>query len=150
MPYTFVPKQNFAKAYGSDLRISRKQAVKICSVIRNKPLVRARRLLVDLKEQKRTLEGKYYTKTVAEILNLLNSCEKNAEFLGLDMEKLFVNASAHKGTLLRRRRRKSGYGSIMKSSNIEIMLVERGKESKTKISKKQLKEIKKKKEGEKE
>lgn len=140
MPYTFVPKQKFAKAYGTDLRISRKKAVKVCSAIRNKPLVRAKRLLVDLKEQRRTLDGKYYKKTVAEILNLLNSCEKNAEFLGLDNEKLFVNASAHKGTLLRRRRRKSGYGSRMKSSNVEVMLVERGKESKTKVSKKKIKE----------
>ncbi len=140
MPYTFVPKHKFAKAYGSDLRISTKHSVQICAVIRNKTLARAKRLLNDLDTQKRNLEGKYHTKAVREFLNMLNSCEKNAEFLGLDNEKLFVHASAHKGTRLKRRRRKAAFGSGLKSTNIEIMLIERGKESKTKVPKKKIEE----------
>ena len=140
MPYTFVPKHKYAKAFGRDLRISTKSAVKICSVIRNKPMSRAKRLLGDLANGKRSLEGKYYTKTVREMLSLLNSCEKNAEFLGLESEKLFVSASAHKGTNFKRRRRKSDFGSGMKTTNLEIMLVERGRESKTRVPKKKIKD----------
>jgi ribosomal protein L22 len=142
MPYTFVPKEKHAKVYGNDVRISTKTSVKICSVIRGKPLARAKRLLVDLSAKKRSLDGQYHTKTVNEILSLLESCEKNAEFLGLDNEKLFVHASAHKGTHIKRRRRKAAFGSTLKSTNVEIFLIERGKESKTKVPKKKIEEQK--------
>lgn len=138
MPYTFMPKYRYAKAYGRDTRISTKAAVKICSVIRNKPLVRAKRLLNDLNSGRRDLEGKYYRKTVEQVLQMLNSCEKNAEFMGLENERLFVHASAHKGTNFRRRRRKAAFGSKMKTTNLEIMLIERGRESKTKVPKKKI------------
>jgi len=140
MTYTFVPKHKFAKAYGSNLRISAKSAVLICRTIRNKPLNRAKRLLNDVYIGKRSLGGKYYTKTVGEIITLMNSCEKNAEFLGLDADRLFVHASAHKGTIMRRRRRKAAFGSRVKATNLELMLIERGKESRTKVSRKKLEE----------
>lgn len=135
--YTIKPKERYAKAFGRDLRISTKAAVKICRVIRNKPLSRAKRLLNDLIARRRNLKGKYYTKTVKDIADLLSSCEKNAEFFGLDNEKLFVHASAHTGTIMRRRRRKSAFGSRLKSTNLEIMLIEKGKREKTEIEKKE-------------
>lgn len=155
MPYTFVPEHRHARAYGRNVRISPKSAAIICAVIRNKPLTRAKRLLVDLGSRKRSLDGKYYSKTVGEILQLVESCEKNAEGLGLAPERLFVHASAHKGTLMRRRRRKSGFGSQLKAANIEVMLVERGKvdeakakerlkEAVTEAVKKQVREMKEK------
>jgi len=134
MTYTFKPEQKFAKASGKNMRISYRKAAFICKTIRGKPLRRAKRLLSDLKDEKRTLDGKYYTKTVEGILNLLESCEKNAEFLGLDADRLFVHASSHQGTTLRRRRRKAGFGSRMKAANMEIMLIEKGKASE-KVSK---------------
>lgn len=124
--YTYKPEQKHAKAYGRNLRISRKAAVKICRVIRNKPLKRSKRLLENLVSGKQSLGGKYYTKSSREILELVESCEKNAS--DLDNEKLFVHASAHEGSVIRRRRRKAGYGSRMKSTNIEIILIEKGKE----------------------
>ncbi|GEM_PF-949380 len=127
MTYTFTPKHRFAKASGSNLRISTRKAELICKVIRRKTLKRAKRLLVDMAAEKRGLDGKYYTKTVKGILELMESCEKNAEFLGLDNERLFVHASAHQGTTLKRRRRKSAFGSSMKSTVMEMMLIERGK-----------------------
>ena len=141
--YTFVPKQKYAKAYGNNLRISTKGSEKICRVLRRKKLSSAKRLLDDLLSEKRSLDGKYYTKTVKNIKMLLESCEKNAEFLGLSSDALFVHASAHTGTIMRRRRRRSGFGTKIKSTNIEIMLIEKGKTkgvSKEKIEK----EIKKK------
>jgi len=126
MPYTFEPNEKYAKAYGNNLRISAKKATLICRVIRGKKLKTAKRLLNDLSIETRALDGKHYTKTVRDILILLNSCEKNAENINLNTGNLFVHASASKGSAMRRRRRKSDFGSAMKSANIEIYLVERG------------------------
>ena len=137
MSYTFIPKEKHAKAYGNNVRVSRKSATIICDVIKKKPLIRGKRLLVDLKNKSRSLRGKYYSKTVDEILQLLESCEKNADNLNLDKGKLFIHASAHKGTIMRRRRRKAKFGSQLKTANIEIMLIERGKEKKVQIKKKE-------------
>ena len=132
MPYTFIPKQKHAKAYTTNQKISTKSAEKICNVIKKKPLKRVKSLLIDLSTERRNLKGKYYSNSVSKILDLLESCEKNAEFLGLDNEKLFVHASATAGSIIRRRRRKSSYGSRMKSTNVEIMLIEKGKSKKIK------------------
>jgi len=57
---------------------------------------------------------------------LLHSCEKNADSIGLEKGRLFVHVSAQRGQNFRRRRRKSGFGTKMKSTNLEIMLIERG------------------------
>src|SRR3989344_5419062 len=136
MSYTFVPKEKHAKVYGNNVRISRKSATIICNVIKKKPLIRGKRLLIDLQAKRRSLRGKYYSKTVDEILQLLESCEKNADNLNLDKGKLFIHASAHKGTIMRRRRRKAAFGTQLKTANIEIMLIEKGKEKKIEIKKK--------------
>ena len=136
MSYTFIPKEKHAKAYGNNVRVSRKSATIICNVIKKKPLIRGKRLLIDLQAKRRSLRGKYYSKTVDEILQLLESCEKNADNLNLDKGKLFIHASAHKGTIMRRRRRKSAFGTQLKTANIEIMLIEKGKEKKIEIKKK--------------
>ena len=137
---TFVPGHNYARAFGTSMRISQKSASIVCKAIKNKPLTRAKRLLEDLKAERRSLRGKYYSKAVKNMLMLLNSCEKNAEFKGLDADRLFVHASAHKGANVRRRRRKGAFGSTMKNTNMEILLIERGKERKDKVSKKRVKE----------
>ncbi|MEM5835106.1 MAG: uL22 family ribosomal protein [Candidatus Aenigmatarchaeota archaeon] len=126
MPYTFTPKERHAKAY-SWLNISQKDAKVICRVIRKKKLKVVKRLLEDLIAKRRSLKGKYYTKAVTEIKKLLESCEKNAKALGLDFDKLFVYASSHKGPTVARRRRKYEHGRLMKSTNVEIILVEKGK-----------------------
>ena len=93
------------------------------------PIELPKRLLQDLAAERRSLGSKHYTKTAKEMLHLLQSCEKNADNLNLDKDRLFVHASAHKGTIMRRRRRKAKYGSRMKTTHLEIMLIERGKES---------------------
>jgi ribosomal protein L22 len=135
---TFVPKYKHAKAFGTGLRISQKAASVVCRTINYKPLNRAKRLLEDLKTERRSLGGKYYTKAVAEILNLVNSCEKNAEHSGLDMDKLFVHACAHKGGMIRRRRRKGAFGNTMKNTHLEVILIEMGREAKREVSKKKI------------
>lgn len=130
MGYTFVPAQRHAKACNNNLRISSKNAEIVCRAIRKKKLSVARRLLEGLVDGTRDLRGKYYTKAAAEILGLLGSCEKNAENLGLDKGRLFVHASASEGTHMRRGRRKASFGSRMKMTNVEVMLIERGQAAK--------------------
>ena len=70
--YTIKPSEKYAKVYGRNLRISNKDAIKLCRVIRKKPLDRAKRLLIDLASEKRSLAGKHYTKTAREMVSLLN------------------------------------------------------------------------------
>jgi large subunit ribosomal protein L22 len=125
--YTYKPKEPHAKAFGRNLPISTKNAQFVCKLIRGKKLNQSRRLLLDMKDGRRSINGKTYTKTVAEILELIGSCEKNAEFKGLDSERLFIHASAHKGFAFRRRRRKSAFGSRLKRTHVEIILIEKGK-----------------------
>lgn len=95
--------------------------------MRRKKLSVAKRLLQDLVAERRALDGMYYTKAAQALLKLVESCEANAKARGLDAGRLFVHAAATHGSNLRRARRKSGFGSRMKSANIELMLIVRGK-----------------------
>ena len=61
---------------------------------------------------------------------MIQSCKKNAISLGLDTERLVVHASAHKGTIMRRRRRRASFGSIIKSTNVEVILIEKKRKPK--------------------
>ena len=125
MGYTFEPEKPHAKAYGNNLRISPKNARIICTVIKRKKLSVAKRLLQDVIAGTRSLRGKYFTNASKSILELLESCEANAKSLGLDVGQLFVHASATHGTMMRRGRRKSSFGSRLKTANVEVILVQR-------------------------
>ncbi|MBI2583677.1 MAG: hypothetical protein HYW25_03350 [Candidatus Aenigmarchaeota archaeon] len=126
MQYTFVPEEKHAKSFGRNLEISTKNAQRICTIVRGKKLSVARRLLNDVAEGRRSLRGKYYTSTTKMMEKMLESCAANAKSLGLDEEKLFVHASAHHGTHFHRRRRKARFGSQLKRTHVEVMLIERG------------------------
>jgi ribosomal protein L22 len=125
MPYTFEPSKLHAKAY-SHMRVSTKDAFVLCRVIRRKKLTVAKRLLGGLVDGSRNLEGQYYTNASRRLLELIKSCEANAKSKGLDIGKLVVYASAHRGPTMRRGRRKSGFGSRMKSTNVDVILVQNG------------------------
>jgi ribosomal protein L22 len=125
MGYTFEPEQKHAKACATNVRISTKNAEIVCRVVRRKKLTVAKRLLEGLVARTRSLDGKYYTNAAEELLSLLNSCEKNADNRGLDKGKLFVYTSASEGSHMRRGRRKGSFGSRMKMTNLEVILVER-------------------------
>ena len=60
-------------------------------------LEKGKSLLQDMLDQKRSLDGKYYTNTTRQLLNMLKSAEANAESKGLDTENLHIHATAHKG-----------------------------------------------------
>jgi len=111
-----------AKAYGLALRISRKNSTIVCRAINRRSLENGKKFLQDLINKKRSIDGKYYTKTATEILKIVESAEKNAEFKGLDTSKLIIHASAHKGFTFIRPRNLKRSGEKRKISNIQIVL----------------------------
>jgi large subunit ribosomal protein L22 len=104
-----------AKAYGRELRISPKDAVEICRVIRGMKLVKAKEFLrrvqrrevpVPYRTHKKKLAhkrgvsgaGAFPVKAARELLRVLQNVEENAKYKGMEVEKLqIVHASAYKG-----------------------------------------------------
>ena len=77
-------------ASNSMAKVSLKDSVTIFKNIKNKPSRKAKALLIDMINQKRDINGKYYTGASTEILSILEEAENNGEALGLDRDKLFV------------------------------------------------------------
>jgi large subunit ribosomal protein L22 len=49
------------------------------------------------------MSGRYPEKAVAEVLRLLDNLESNAEYKGMDMDRLkIINATAQKGVIIER------------------------------------------------
>ena len=49
------------------------------------------------------MSGRYPEKTATEFLKLLDNLESNAEYKGMDMDRLkIINATAHKGVVIKR------------------------------------------------
>ena len=126
MPYTFVPKENYARAYREAQKVSRKNLEILCRQVSKRPLSKGKKFLENMANGKIKMDGKTYDNAVLELINIIESCEKNAEHKGLNSEKLFLHASVHTGRHIRRRRRKQGYGNQIKTANVEIMLIEKG------------------------
>ncbi len=126
LKYAFEPQsEKHVKAYGSSLSISTKNSVNICKALKGKNLGKGKKLLENMLEKKYSLNGKYHTNAVSEILNILKSAESNAEFKGLDSERLTIQASAHKGFTFFRPRRMKMRRDQKKVTNIQIVLVEK-------------------------
>ncbi len=116
------------RAFARNQPISLKNSVVVCSLIRNKPLKKAKKILQDLLDKKRSIDGKYYTKTVKVILEVLKAAEANARQKNMKEDKLFVKiAKADKGTTLYSYPAKKAKFAARrrKSTNITIVLEER-------------------------
>jgi len=121
--YAYKPEDETkaAKAMGYEMPISFKHAVEICRVIRGKKIEDARNLLEEVIEMRRAIPFKRYKKKVAHkklekwyagrypqkaakhILKILRNLEANAEYKGLDLDKLIiVHAQAQKGRVIQR------------------------------------------------
>jgi ribosomal protein L22 len=74
----------------SNARISLKNSLLLCKELKGKRLGKARRFLEDLIAQKANIDGKYYTKTAKNFLELLRAAEANAMKKGLNSERLFI------------------------------------------------------------
>ncbi len=124
--YTLNPKpEKSVKVFGRALRISNKNSVTVCRAITGMNLEKGNTLLESLINQKAGINGKYYTNVAKELSNLLKSAESNAEFKGLDTEKLFIHASAHKGFTFWRPRRFKLRRRKRKITNVQIVLEQR-------------------------
>ncbi len=122
--YATYPKcRNVVKVYGRSLRISTKNSVEVCRAISGMRLDKAIEFLERLLAKKESLNGKYYTNVVKELLKLLHSAKSNAEYKNLDALKMIVHASAHKGFTFHRPRRLKLARVKMKITNIQVVLI---------------------------
>ena len=119
---TELDTEKTVKASGRELRISPKHTREVCKTIKGMRLEKAKRYLerVIAKKQpvpfrrftkklghrhgmQKAMVGKYPVKSAAHVLKVLESAEGNAEFKGLDLERLRVfHASAYPGIKLKR------------------------------------------------
>ena len=120
--YSPVNEEKAAKAYGRELRVSYKYAVELCRELRGKKLEKAKGYLEDIMNMKRALPlrrfkkgvahrrgltrayaGRYPVKVAEQVLKLLRSAEANAEYNGLDGDRLYIrHISATKGRIIKR------------------------------------------------
>jgi len=111
-----------AKASGRELRVSPKSAREVCNTIKGMKLDQARTFLrqVILKKKpvpfrrhkkkvghrhglQKAYAGRYPVKAAQKVLDVLASAEANAEYKGLDIERLrIIHASAYPGMKIKR------------------------------------------------
>jgi large subunit ribosomal protein L22 len=129
-----------ARALGRDLPISMKHSVEVCRFIRGKKVILAKKMLqevivkeravpylkftLDLGHKKGMAAGRYPVRTAEEILKIVESAEKNAQFKGMNVSKLVIAHSvAHKASEPFHGGRHRG--RTMKRAHVEIILQER-------------------------
>ncbi len=137
-----------AKVTGRALRISPKWSIELAREVTGKKLTQAKDYLDDIIEQRRSLPLKRFKKGVAHrsdlvktdagrypkkasqyFIELLESAEKNAEYKGLDVDKLYLkHVVAQRGPILRGFRSRA-YGraspSNTQTTHVQIILEER-------------------------
>lgn len=111
-----------AIASARDMDISPKAAREICNTIKGMFLDKAKEYLEDVTLMKKAVpykrhkkhvahrkeltkwpSGRYPIKAAEKILEVLENAENNAEFKGLDVERMkIIHASSHKGMIVKR------------------------------------------------
>jgi large subunit ribosomal protein L22 len=119
---TDVDLEKTVKASGRELRISHKHAREVCKAIKGMNLDQAKDYLqqVILKKKpvafrrfnkhvphrhglEKAFSGRYPVKAAQQILKVIEGAEANAEYKGLDMERLrIIHASASQGMKIKR------------------------------------------------
>lgn len=110
-----------ARAMAKSLKISPKHCVEICRAIRGMDVEKAKVYLENVIDMKQSVpfkrhnkkvghrkgqqgwpSGRYPVKAAAEVLKVLINAEANAEYKGMDTEKLFIeHISSHRGVVIR-------------------------------------------------
>jgi len=110
------------KASGREVRVSHKSAREVCKTIKGMMLTQAKKYLRDVMTKKRAVPfrrfkkkaghrhglekayaGRYPVKAAKQILKVLEGAEANAEYKGLDTERLhIIHASAYPGMKVKR------------------------------------------------
>ncbi|MES2153873.1 MAG: 50S ribosomal protein L22 [bacterium] len=115
---TVSDSETTARAYGRDLDCSPKSGRNVARAIKGMPVARAKTFLQEVAELKTPVPfkvrnrkihhrrgqgfgpGKYPVGTVTRMLKVLESAEANAEYKGLDKERLVItHATAYQGTV---------------------------------------------------
>lgn len=122
--YAYNKEGNEAKtacAMAKSLKISPKHCVEICNAIRGMDVSKAKAYLEDVIDMKQSVpfkrhnkkvghrkgqkgwpSGRYPVKAAAEVLKVLVNAEANAEYKGMDTEKLVIeHISSHRGVVIR-------------------------------------------------
>ncbi|MEE9611729.1 MAG: 50S ribosomal protein L22 [Desulfatiglandales bacterium] len=140
--------EKIAKVYAGEMHISPKWAIEICRELRGQTLTRAEVFLRDLSEMKRALPvkrfkkgvahrrglekaaaGRYPIKAASRMIKVLDSARANAEYKGLDPEKLYIkHITAQRGRVIRGflpRAMGRATPHNMTTTNLQIVLEER-------------------------
>lgn len=123
MKYTIPIKEKMVCA-SSTLPISSLNAVKVCRALNRKKFADAKEILSNALNKKSTLKGKYYSKTVEEILKLINQLESNTKIKNLNPDTMTLFISAHRGPTTYRSRRRRQHGMQMKICHVQAILSE--------------------------
>ncbi|MBW3011924.1 50S ribosomal protein L22 [Candidatus Woesearchaeota archaeon] len=157
--YSCNVKENMAKAVSRNMPISRKHCIELCSVLRGKPLERAKTILQNVVDMKEPVPFRKYNHNVGHrkkmgparfpvnaskaLLSLLNTVTANAQMKGLATGKLVIcHMNAQQGPKFMKRGRQARMQ--MKQCHVEVAVME-SKEAGKQESKKQeqKKELKK-------
>lgn len=116
-----IDPERSVRCSGRELRISPKAASEICRTIKGMRIEDAKKLLESVRSKKRPIAyrrykkevphkshserwhaGRYPSKAAKQILRLLEELQSNAEYKGLDVDRLrIVHAASHRGMKMR-------------------------------------------------
>jgi len=116
-----IDPERSVRCSGRELRISPKAAAEICRTIKGMRLEDAKKLLEDVASKKRAIAyrrykkevphkslsekwhaGRYPSKAATRILGLLEELQSNAEYKGLDVDRLrIIHAASQRGMKMR-------------------------------------------------
>jgi large subunit ribosomal protein L22 len=145
--YTYTPESgvSVARARGQELPMSPKKTYEVLNAIRGLDLDKARKVLDDAIALKRAIPfrrynqetahkkgvgpGRYPKKVCQAVLDILANAEANAEFQGLDTDRLFIKVAAssrgriQKASMPRAQGRATAWNE--QTTHVEIVLGER-------------------------
>jgi large subunit ribosomal protein L22 len=143
--YRDEPGVSVARARGIEIPMSPKKTYEVLNAIRGLPVARARTVLEDAAALKRAIPfrrynqetahhpgtgpGRYAVKVVKNVLQVLSNAEENAEYEGLDADRLFVKVAScargriRKATMPRAQGRGTAWNE--QTTNVEIVLAEK-------------------------
>lgn len=111
----------------SGAKVSLKHSLVLCKKLRGKSLAKSKSFLEDLRDQKISIDGKYYSKAADKFLEMLGTVEMNAKQKNLNTERLFIRKiQADKGLVFQRPRSLWHLrGQKAKSVNLVVEVEER-------------------------
>ena len=143
--YRDEPGVSVARARGIEVPISPKKTYEVLNAIRGLPVDRARELLEQAADRRKAIPfrrynqetahhpgtgpGRYASKVAENVLKVLTNAEENAEYDGLDTDRLYVKVASSARGQIRSASMPRAHGRATawneQTTNIEIVLAER-------------------------